>query len=243
MDGREYYKLFNLKPGATFKDLKKAYRNLVKIWHPDRLPKSSPRLQRKGEEKIMEITAAYERLKAQLAVRTLNPADFPGSEEIRKPANNSDVRSARFAANSRAQQGQPTILMPNGDKYIGEFTGGKAHGNGTFYFANGDKYVGEFKGNQRHGHGMYFHVNGNKYVGGFKNNKPQGQGIYYYSNGDKYVGEFVNDEMHGKGSYIYANGDQYAGDYQNGMPHGQGEYISAAGKKISGTWENGIFIR
>lgn len=243
MDGKDYYRIFNLGPGASLKEVKKAYRNLVKIWHPDRLPKSSPRLQQKGEEKIREITEAYRRLKAQLASRAGGYAGFPDSAASGKTSTASNMKAARFAANSRTMPGESTILMPNGDKYIGEFVGGKAHGNGTFFFANGDKYVGEFENNERHGHGTYSHANGNKYVGSFKNGKPHGHGIYYYSNGDKYVGEFVDDEMTGQGNYTYANGDQYIGEYKNGEPHGRGTYISVAGKKLLGTWENGSFLQ
>lgn len=243
MDGEKYYRIFDLGPGASFKEVKKAYRNLAKIWHPDRLAKSSPYLQQKGEEKIREITEAYRRLEAQLAPRAGDHADFSDSAASGKTSTVSNMKAARFVANSRTMPGEVTLLMPNGDKYIGEFSGGKVNGNGTFFFANGDKYVGEFENNERHGHGMYFHTNGNKYVGSFKNGKPHGHGVYYYSNGDKYIGGFVDDEMNGQGNYTYANGDQYIGEYKNGEPHGRGTYTSTTGKNLSGVWENGSFLQ
>jgi len=52
-----------VKPGATQKEVAQAYRDLTKVWHPDRFA-DNPRLQRKAEEKIKEINAAYEYFKS-----------------------------------------------------------------------------------------------------------------------------------------------------------------------------------
>ena len=42
-----------------------------------------------------------------------------------------------------------TITFANGNKYVGEFKGGKYYGQGTYTFTDGEKYVGEFKDNER----------------------------------------------------------------------------------------------
>jgi hypothetical protein len=55
-----YYRILDLLPGASFDEVKTAYRDLVKVWHPDRFP-HDPRLQRKAEEKLRELNAAYHR--------------------------------------------------------------------------------------------------------------------------------------------------------------------------------------
>ena len=62
----KYFKLLQLKPGASLEDVKRAYKTQVKIWHPDRFPLESPRLQKKAHEMFQKITAAYKRINAQI---------------------------------------------------------------------------------------------------------------------------------------------------------------------------------
>lgn len=51
-----YYRLLKIQPGAGVEEVKRAYRKLAKIYHPDlNLPTSN-------REKFIEITKAYERL-------------------------------------------------------------------------------------------------------------------------------------------------------------------------------------
>lgn len=54
-----YYQLFNLKPGASKQELKQAYKQLAKQWHPDRFA-NDPTNARIAEEKIKAINVAYE---------------------------------------------------------------------------------------------------------------------------------------------------------------------------------------
>lgn len=58
-----YYEILELNPGASFEEVKQAYKDLVKVWHPDRFSQD-PRLQRKAQEKLKEINQAYEKLKS-----------------------------------------------------------------------------------------------------------------------------------------------------------------------------------
>jgi hypothetical protein len=50
-----------VKPGVSNRELKAAYRDLAKVWHPDRFL-HDPRLQEKAQEKLKEINEAYELL-------------------------------------------------------------------------------------------------------------------------------------------------------------------------------------
>ncbi len=59
-----YLKVLDLQPGASQKDIKQAYKDLVLVWHPDRFP-NSPRLQKIAEEKIKEINTAYNNLNSK----------------------------------------------------------------------------------------------------------------------------------------------------------------------------------
>lgn len=67
-DLNKYYELLGVAPGTSGRELKDAYRDLAKVWHPDRFA-HDPRLQRKAQEKLKEINEAYERLSSGRAAR------------------------------------------------------------------------------------------------------------------------------------------------------------------------------
>jgi curved DNA-binding protein CbpA len=56
------YDILGLKPGASVDEVKQAYRQMAKIWHPDCLLEPHQKLE--AEEKIKEINQAYARLKS-----------------------------------------------------------------------------------------------------------------------------------------------------------------------------------
>jgi len=55
--------MLGLKRDASQEELAQAYRDLANVWHPDRFA-GNPRLQKKAEEKLKEINAAYEYIKS-----------------------------------------------------------------------------------------------------------------------------------------------------------------------------------
>ena len=55
----EYCKILGIDPTATPEELKKAYRNLVKQWHPDQFRDKS-HLQSDAQQRLQEINKAYE---------------------------------------------------------------------------------------------------------------------------------------------------------------------------------------
>lgn len=62
---RKAYETLDLEPGASLEDVRAAYRDLVKVWHPDRYHNESERLRLRAEERLKRITSAYERLAGQ----------------------------------------------------------------------------------------------------------------------------------------------------------------------------------
>lgn len=60
------YRLLDLDPGASDEELKRAYRDLTKIWHPDRFA-HDPSVQRKAQEKLKAINEAYQTVRAARA--------------------------------------------------------------------------------------------------------------------------------------------------------------------------------
>ena len=67
------YKVLGVSPNASDEEIKKAYRRLAKLYHPDRNPGDAT-----AAKKMQEVNAAYEQIKnpennvcQQLGVRTL----------------------------------------------------------------------------------------------------------------------------------------------------------------------------
>ena len=56
------YRILGLPPGAPKEEVKRAYLDLVQVWHPDRFA-HNPRLQQKAEDNTKRINDAYEALK------------------------------------------------------------------------------------------------------------------------------------------------------------------------------------
>lgn len=63
LDVEKYYEILGLEPHASAPEVKAAYRDLAKVWHPDRFT-HDPRLQQKAQEKLKEINDAYQQLAA-----------------------------------------------------------------------------------------------------------------------------------------------------------------------------------
>lgn len=73
------YAVLDVAPLATVEEVRAAYYDLVKIWHPDRYQHEPERLRKKAEEKLKAIVEAYEiiRTRGELAEEVrLIPMDF-----------------------------------------------------------------------------------------------------------------------------------------------------------------------
>ncbi len=56
-DGRDYYEILGVSRNASQEEIKKAFWELAKKWHPDRVP---PEKKKEAEEKFKEINEAYQ---------------------------------------------------------------------------------------------------------------------------------------------------------------------------------------
>ena len=63
-DLRACYAVLELDEGASPETVDRAYRELSRVWHPDRFAGDSPSLQERARQKQQEVNAAYERLVA-----------------------------------------------------------------------------------------------------------------------------------------------------------------------------------
>jgi len=212
-----FFEILKVPSTASLEEIKRAYRERVKFWHPDRFPVESDRLQKLAHRQMQAINQAYRELKQHLAQPprpSTNSGTRPGPEPSRAKPPTAPSDSARKGKTQ--DEPRPTLQFENGDCYIGPLAGSVPHGLGTYLFAGGNRYTGEF-------------VNG----------KPHGRGTLWFINGDRYEGHFVRDHMEGDGVYLSVNGDRYVGGFKNGQPHGQGVHITASGKRYPGLWENG----
>jgi radial spoke head protein 1 len=129
---------------------------------------------------------------------------------------------------------------------LGSYEGGRneageRHGQGKALLPNGDRYDGDYICGHRHGKGLYIFKSGHRYEGNYVQNKKHGQGIFLYPDGSKYDGEWADDLRCGYGVYKYANGDTYEGEWSKNLRHGQGTYTyTTTNMKFVGTWVNGV---
>ena len=63
MNLRQCYRILDLEPGASLKEVRQAYKDIIQVWHPDRF-EFNPRLKEKAGTKLKEINLAYETLEA-----------------------------------------------------------------------------------------------------------------------------------------------------------------------------------
>src|SRR5882757_7496603 len=69
---KEALDVLALRPGATSVEIKEAYRDLVKVWHPDRFG-SDAGLRQKAEERLKQINQAYAVLQSDRTGGTNEP--------------------------------------------------------------------------------------------------------------------------------------------------------------------------
>ena len=64
---RESYRLLELEAGSSLEAVKDAYRELIKVWHPDRFPRNDPKLQKRATEKTQALIEACHKITAYWA--------------------------------------------------------------------------------------------------------------------------------------------------------------------------------
>jgi curved DNA-binding protein CbpA len=78
----ESYKLLELQPGAPMEAVRTAYRDLLKVWHPDRCPNDA-QFHRRATEKTAALNEAYHRIADHIRAEDLARSQGDGSD---KPA-------------------------------------------------------------------------------------------------------------------------------------------------------------
>jgi len=78
------YRLLDLDPRASEVEVKRAHRDLTKVWHPDRFGHDAS-LRQKAEEKLKAINEAYETIRASREGGWSDPP-APAPDDRRKRA-------------------------------------------------------------------------------------------------------------------------------------------------------------
>ncbi|WP_414567212.1 J domain-containing protein [Nostoc sp. CCY 9925] len=110
------YEILELEPGASPAQLKRAYRKLVKVWHPDRF--FNQKQKQEAEEKIKKINAAYNKLKSEYSFEpptTVNPSSS-------SPKNPPKVSVKRWDAEAFYTLGVENATQGRYEDAIADFT-------------------------------------------------------------------------------------------------------------------------
>jgi tetratricopeptide (TPR) repeat protein len=97
MDTADYYRVLGLKPGASVEEIKAAYRDLAKRWHPDL--HQDPQLKQQAEVELKKINVAYDYLQ--------NLSDYGGDAATNAPA-----KAATTTAPTSSKTGR-VVSKPN----------------------------------------------------------------------------------------------------------------------------------
>ena len=93
MDIRRCFEILELDRDVSIDEAKRAYKDLVNIWHPDRFS-NNPRLRQKAEEKLKEINEAYETVKPFLSSKkTVEPEKTPQANAEATAGTSAKVRA------------------------------------------------------------------------------------------------------------------------------------------------------
>ncbi|QTA85931.1 J domain-containing protein [Desulfonema magnum] len=96
MNIRRCFEILEINMGASSEEVKKAHKDLVFIWHPDRVTSKNPRLKQKAEKKLKEINAAYTNVLSFLSENpgcyktTKHKSDNEPEEETSAPSQDTD---------------------------------------------------------------------------------------------------------------------------------------------------------
>ncbi|CAH9083669.1 unnamed protein product [Cuscuta epithymum] len=184
------------------------------------------------------------RSKSQAATSRVTPTStidgltVSAASVVEKHLPNGDLYMGDFSGN--APHGSGKYLWADGCMYEGEWKRGKASGKGKFSWPSGATFQGEFKSGRMEGTGTFIGSDGDTYRGSWSADRKHGFGQKSYSNGDYYEGHWKRNLQDGQGRYAWKNGNEYVGEWKNGMIHGRGVLIWANGNRYDGNWECGV---
>jgi hypothetical protein len=108
-DLTKHYATLGVKNDSTPEEVKQAYRDLAKVWHPDRFDGGDTRLRKKAEETLKEINSAYARIQEAL---TQCPQHQNASSE-KMPLQEAILQTQiLITATTAKMMALPTMILP-----------------------------------------------------------------------------------------------------------------------------------
>ncbi|KAE8683561.1 Phosphatidylinositol 4-phosphate 5-kinase 2 [Hibiscus syriacus] len=190
-------------------------------------------------------TATPHRTRSQATTRRVTPTttytpflNANSGATVEKLLPNGDLFIGTFSGN--APNGSGKYLWKDGCMYEGEWRRGKASGKGKFSWSSGATFEGDFKSGRMEGFGTFIGPDGDMYRGSWSSDRKHGYGLKRYANGDYYEGSWKKNLQDGQGRYVWSNGNEYIGEWKNGVISGRGTLIFGNGSWYEGQWENGV---
>lgn len=114
MNLQQCLKILELETTGSLQDAKRAYKDLVRVWHPDRF-QNNPRLKHKAEQKLSEINLAYNYLcrhiksnqARQLSALKLTSVHSVSEVDRPHPSDRSGIRRCATNAPEMAGKSRP----------------------------------------------------------------------------------------------------------------------------------------
>jgi len=123
-----YFQILELKPGASFADVKDSWRILSQVWHPDKHPQGS-RVQARAVEKQKQINDAYDQLKKWFeGGGSLSEYCYGRSQHARSTATDDAGAAGPTASGGSAGAGGRSAEAEYGQPGQGKSPGGRARG-------------------------------------------------------------------------------------------------------------------
>ena len=116
-DINDAYEILGLEPGASQVQVKRTYRKLVKIWHPDRFVDQKQK--HEADEKIKSINASYNRLKSEILSE---PPPIPENPSSSSPKNPPKISVNRWDAETFYTLGVENATQGRYEDAIADFT-------------------------------------------------------------------------------------------------------------------------
>ncbi|GER49222.1 phosphatidylinositol-4-phosphate 5-kinase [Striga asiatica] len=181
------------------------------------------------------------RSKSQATSRRVTPASVSDAGSagsfLEKRLPNGDLYIGTFSGNT--PHGSGKYLWSDGCMYEGEWKKGKASGRGRFSWPSGATFEGEFRSGRMEGSGTFIGPDGDTYRGSWSGDRKHGYGVKHYSNGDYFEGHWKRNLQDGQGRYVWSNGNEYIGEWKNGTIHGRGILVWNNGNRYDGNWDCG----